>query len=167
MNNSQSQKLIVDFEKLPNKLDEQISAKLTRIKQKPPKNLDILMQSLHEKVFEKIDCLDCAKCCKTLGPGVKDTDIARLAKHLKMRPADVVATYFKTDSDGDYIFKSMPCPFLMSDNYCMVYESRPRACREYPHTDRRKFSQLTAITRENVKVCPAVYYIIKDLKFED
>ncbi len=30
-----------------------------------------------------------------------------------------------------------PCPFLGDDNYCSVYEARPKACREYPHTDRK------------------------------
>lgn len=31
----------------------------------------------------------------------------------------------------------MPCPLLGRDNYCAVYADRPKACREYPHTDRR------------------------------
>jgi len=164
MDQKSSQQLVSDYFNLQNPVTEQSVAKLTRIKNKAPNNLDILMQSLHEQVFCEIDCLDCANCCKSLGPGVKDADITRLAKYLKMRPSDVVEQYFTMDSDGDYIFKQIPCPFLMPDNYCMVYEARPRACREYPHTDRRRFEQLTKITKENLRVCPAVYYIIRDLE---
>lgn len=159
-----SQQIVSDYFALQKRVTEQSVAKLTRIKNKAPKNLDNTVHALHNEVFEKIDCLDCANCCKTLGPGVKDADITRLAKHLKMRPSDVVQQYFTMDSDGDYIFNSMPCPFLMPDNYCMVYEARPRACREYPHTDRRRFEQLTRITKENLKVCPGVYLIIEALE---
>ncbi|MFZ9981444.1 MAG: YkgJ family cysteine cluster protein [Cyclobacteriaceae bacterium] len=56
--------------------------------------------------------------------------------------------------------KSSPCPFLGDDNYCSVYEVRPKACREYPHTDRRKVSQILDLTFRNTLVCPAVLNIL-------
>ena len=159
-----SQLLVSDFFNLKKRATEESVAKLVRIKKKAPKNLDDLVQNLHEVYFEKIDCLDCANCCKTLSPAVKDADISRLAKHLKMKPSQLVDSYFTMDHEGDYVFTQSPCPFLMPDNYCMVYEARPRACREYPHTDRRRFEQLTKITKENLSVCPAVFHIINDLE---
>jgi hypothetical protein len=51
----------------------------------------------------------------------------------------------------------------MPDNYCMVYESRPKACREYPHTDRKKFAQLLSLTEKNLDTCPAVLDICKGI----
>ena len=58
-----------------------------KLKKKPPKQLDYLMQELHENEFERTDCLQCANCCKTTGPLFTDKDIARIAKHLKLKVA--------------------------------------------------------------------------------
>jgi len=68
------------------------------------------------------------------------------------------------DEEGDYVFRESPCPFLMGDNYCMVYEDRPRACREYPHTDRKRFHQLLKLSYKNTLVCPAVLEVVEGLK---
>lgn len=161
-----SKKIVSDFFALPKPInDSQITATLNRIKKKAPKDLDAQVHSLHIEMFEKINCLDCANCCKTLGPGVTDTDILRLSKFMKLKPSLLVQQYFTLDSDGLYMFTQSPCPFLMPDNYCSVYDARPRACREYPHTDRRRFEQLTRITQENVSVCPAVYHVLKGIRF--
>ena len=134
------------------------------LKKRKPKNLDTIVQQAHVDVFDEIDCLECANCCKSLGPRITDADIARLAKYLKFKPGKLIEKYFRIDEDGDYVFQTMPCPFLMSDNYCMVYESRPKACREYPHTDQKRFYQVLDLTKENVKTCPAVYEIVERIK---
>lgn len=81
-----------------------------------------------------------------------------------MRPLDFEATYLRTDEDGDRVLKEVPCPFLGADNYCSIYEDRPKACREFPHTDRPKFHQITQITAKNIAVCPAVFSMIERLK---
>jgi len=120
---------------------------------------DKLIHNLHEEAFEKIDCLACANCCTTTGPLVTDKDINRIAKHLKLKPVQFIATYLVIDEDNDYVFKSMPCPFLGTDNYCSIYEERPKACREYPHTDRVNQQGILSITRKNVTLCPAVAQI--------
>ena len=91
--------------------------------------MDTIVQQLHDEVSEKIDCLTCANCCRSLGPAIYDKDIERIAKALRIKPSEVVSSYLRIDEDGDYVFKSMPCPFLMDDNYCSIYESRPKACR--------------------------------------
>lgn len=125
--------------------------------------MDSIVHELHEKAFEKINCLDCANCCRTLGPAVTDKDIDKIAKFLRLKPSIVVDSYLRIDEDGDYVFKSMPCPFLMSDNYCSIYEARPKACREYPHTDRKKFAQIYKLTVKNTETCPAAYEVLTDL----
>ena len=53
---------------------------------------------------------------------------------------------------------------LSEDNYCSIYDVRPKACRKFPHTDRIKQKQLLKITEKNVQVCPAVYDIVEKLK---
>lgn len=130
-------------------------------KRRPDKDLDEKMLDLHEETFAKTDCLKCANCCKTTGPLFTQKDIERLAKRMKLRPAQFVDKYLRIDEDNDYVLQSVPCPFLGSDNYCSVYEDRPKACREYPHTDRAKQYQILDITYQNISICPAVYHIVE------
>lgn len=126
------------------------------LKKRKPANLDAIMADLHEEAFGEIDCLKCARCCATLGPRITDRDVTRMAKALRCKPSQLAENYLKTDEDGDYVFKTMPCLFLDSDNYCQIYADRPQACSGYPHTDRRRFVQLLDITLLNIKTCPAV-----------
>lgn len=135
-----------------------------KIKKKPPKDLDMVMQDLHDSVFEKTDCLSCANCCKTTGPLFTAKDIERIAKHFKLKPQQFTETYLKIDEDGDYVLQSVPCTFLGADNYCSIYEVRPKACREYPHTDRKKFHQITNLTLKNTAICPAAFQIVEAMK---
>ncbi|MEL7427036.1 MAG: YkgJ family cysteine cluster protein, partial [Bacteroidota bacterium] len=63
-----------------------------------------------------------------------------------------------------YVLNTAPCPFLGDDNYCSIYSVRPRACREYPHTDRKNFHQILNLTLKNTAVCPATFRIVQRLK---
>lgn len=135
------------------------------LKKRTPKNLDYVMQELHEEVFKKTDCLTCGNCCKTTSPIFTDKDITRIAKHLKMKVPQFVATYLERDADDFMVLKKAPCTFLdESDNTCTIYEVRPKACAEYPHTDRRKFIQITDLTIANTFICPAAFDIVEKLK---
>lgn len=134
-----------------------------KIKAKKPKQLDTLIHNLHREKFEHIDCLECANCCRGLGPRITDKDIERLAKFFRLKTNDFIAQYLKIDEDNDYVFKEMPCPFLAPDNYCIAYEQRPKACREYPHTDAKKMIKHLNLALKNTETCPAVYLIIDDL----
>ncbi|MEZ2415121.1 YkgJ family cysteine cluster protein [Muriicola sp. E247] len=136
----------------------------SRLKRRPPKNLDSIAQELHHNEFEHTDCLSCANCCKTTGPLFTRADIDRISKHFKMKAASFEDTYLRTDEDGDHVLQELPCAFLGSDNYCSIYEVRPKACREYPHTDRRRFEQLGKLTVKNTFVCPAAYNIVEEMK---
>lgn len=139
-------------------------ALVAALKRRRPADLDAVTEELHHAAFEKIDCLQCANCCKTTSPGMKERDVERIAKHLKKRPAEVIEQYMTLDSDGEYIFRSAPCPFLGADNYCSIYESRPAACREYPHTNRRRFHQILDLSLRNTLVCPAVANVFEGLR---
>jgi len=135
-----------------------------KLKRLTYKNLDTYFHEVHEEVFEKTDCLSCANCCKTTSPIFYNRDIERLAKHFKIKPGDFIERYLKIDEDKDYVLRQAPCPFLGADNYCSVYENRPNACREYPHTDRKRISQLLDLTYKNTFVCPAVLEITEKIK---
>ena len=135
-----------------------------KLKRKPPKNLDYIMQELHDAEFERTDCLKCANCCKTTGPLFTNVDIERIAKHFRQKPQVFIEQYLRIDEDNDYVLQEVPCTFLGADNYCSIYDVRPKACREFPHTDRKKFQQISHLTLKNVAVCPAVFNIVEAMK---
>ncbi len=135
-----------------------------KLKKKTPKNLDYLMQELHEEEFKRTDCLECANCCKTTGPLFTNADVERIAKHFKQKPQQFIDQYLRIDEENDYVLKQVPCTFLGSDNYCSIYDVRPKACREFPHTDRKKFQQISNLTIKNVAICPAAFNIVEEMK---
>ena len=147
--------------KLKRKENNKFFKNLKKIK---PKILDKTIHHLHDEVFENTNCLECSNCCKTTGPLFTDKDIIRIAKHLRIKPSIFTGKYLQIDEDKDYVLKSVPCTFLGMDNYCSIYEVRPKACRDFPHTDRIKQHQLLGITEKNVEVCPAVFSLIEKLK---
>lgn len=136
---------------------------LQKLKKMKPAELNRLINELHDEAFEEIDCLECANCCSSISPAVKDSDITRISKHLRIKPSQIVDKYMRLDDESDYIMNCSPCPFLLPDNYCSIYESRPLACKGYPHTDHNKMHQILDLTLRNTKICPAVCYIFEDL----
>ena len=136
----------------------------SKLKKKPPKQLDYMMLELNDEEFKKTDCLQCANCCKTTGPLFTDKDIERIAKHFKLKPSQFIENYLRVDEDNDYVLQSVPCTFLGVDNFCSIYEVRPKACREFPHTDRKKFHQISNLTLKNVAICPAAFNIVEAMK---
>jgi Fe-S-cluster containining protein len=133
-------------------------------KAKRAKGVVKLLPELHDEAFEKINCLNCAGCCKTISPRFKTPDIVRISKWLGMKQSDFIETYLRLDEDGDYVVQKSPCPFLAADNYCNIYEVRPGDCRKYPYTDSGEFFEYTNTTFQNSTTCPAVYYVLERLK---
>jgi Fe-S-cluster containining protein len=135
-----------------------------KLKKKMPKNLDYVMQDIHDAEFKKTNCLNCANCCKTTGPLFTLADIERISKFLRQKPQQFISQYLRIDEDRDYVLQSVPCAFLDHENACIIYEVRPKACREFPHTDRKRFQQITDLTLKNLAICPATYNIVEEMK---
>lgn len=136
-----------------------------KIKKNKPKQLDTTIQAIHEDVFANVDCLKCANCCRTTSPIFYQKDIERAAKSLKLAPQKFIEKYLHIDEDKDYVLNGSPCTFLdLETNYCTIYEDRPSACKDYPHTNRKRFIQLLELTLKNLKICPATFEIIEKLK---
>jgi len=157
------QDIINNLPKLAKDKHKENKSFFSKLKKKPPKQLDYLMQELHEDEFNRTDCLQCANCCKTTGPLFTDKDVARISKHFKMKEHQFVTQFLKLDED-DYVLQSLPCTFLGADNYCSIYDVRPKACKEFPHTNRKKFQQITNLTLTNVAICPAAFNIVEEMK---
>lgn len=121
------------------------------------------LPDLNDQAFSQIDCLQCANCCKNYSPRFKTTDIKRISKRLKMKESSFIDTYLTLDSDGDYVAKQTPCPFLGQDNYCSIYEDRPSDCARFPYTCEDVFLKRPHITLKNSTFCPIVHFVLEKL----
>jgi Fe-S-cluster containining protein len=130
-----------------------------------PDRTDALARELHQSAFGRIDCTRCANCCKTMQPNLTNEDVERIAKHLGLSSQAFITTYLEPDPDeGGLRVKATPCTFLGADDRCTIYGVRPRACREFPHTDKKGFATRTYLHTANTLSCPAVYHIVKGLR---
>lgn len=144
------------------KLQQKISA----LKKLKAFEADEIIHTQHEIIFGEINCLDCANCCKSTPALLNQEDINRISKYLKIDKQTFIKQYTKIDEDNDLIFKKTPCIFLEQNNKCKIYEVRPFACKDYPHTKRKNQMDIVDITIENYKICPAVQQIFNNIEFE-
>ena len=110
----------MDINSLPErakKVEKETKTFFKSIKKNRHRELDDTIHAIHQEVFDSINCLDCGNCCRTLGPRITDRDIERIAQALRIKPHEVVQRHLHIDEDKEYVFRSMPCPFLGSDNY--------------------------------------------------
>lgn len=135
-----------------------------RLLQKADKN-KILKQlpDLHEEAFSKIDCLQCANCCKNYSPRFKTPDIKRISKHLKLRESEFIDKYLIVDEDGDFVANTKPCPFLGADNHCSIYQQRPSDCHRFPYTDEDVFFKRPQLTLKNSSFCPITFFVLEEM----
>lgn len=156
--------ILADWEKKAKEAQKANKQFLQKMQTKKGKAAEKLLPDLHEEAFEKIDCLQCAGCCKSISPRFKAPDIKKVSKYLGIKEADLINNYLRYDEDGDHVVKSSPCAFLGADNYCTIYDVRPGDCRNYPYTDSYDFVKRPNITYLNSTICPAVYYVLERLK---
>ncbi len=121
------------------------------------------LPELHDTAFKKIDCLDCAACCKNYSPRFRKPDIKRLSKHLKLKETVFTEQYLRVDKEEDYVTKSNPCPFLGTNNFCTVYDHRPTDCHRFPYTNEDVLLKRQTLTLKNATFCPAVYFVLEKL----
>ena len=156
--------LITDWKRKHPTAKKETQTILKKLKKKKGKHLDELADETHSAVFKKINCLDCANCCTSIPPIVTKTDAARIAKKFGMKPTEFEKEYLTVDEDGDTVMNASPCPFLQNDNTCLVYDIRPKACRQFPHTDNLDFSKNMKLHKMNAQICPGVFHILRRLE---
>ena len=86
----------MEYQKLLNQPKQTVAKNkgfLKRLKKKRPNYVDQLFHKKHDEVFEEIDCLKCANCCKTTSPIFRDIDIKRIAKKQRMKVVDFIDFY--------------------------------------------------------------------------
>jgi Fe-S-cluster containining protein len=127
------------------------------------KGLNSKVNRLHKDAYEKIDCGQCANCCKVMTPTYNKADIKRISKHVGMTPKEYWKKYLVIDENKDTVHKKTPCHFLDKNNRCTIYEIRPSDCRLFPHTQRTDFIYQREIHTQNLEYCPITYHIVEKL----
>ncbi len=138
---------------------------LSRLEKKPPKDLHALADKLSVEVWEEIDCLSCANCCKKMTPTFTPKDITRIAAHTGMTRSEFKEKWLYYDKkDKDWMNKNQPCQFLdLSTNMCSIYEVRPADCAGFPHLTKRKMTDYIHVHKQNITYCPATYRMVEKM----
>ena len=158
--------LVTDWKENAERHDDANYSFLRRLKHNctSVKKVNRIALKLHQEAFSIVDCTKCANCCRTLHAILTDDDISRIAAHLGMAPDTFISTYLERDEEeGHYRIKTTPCPFLGQDNKCTIYAVRPEKCQGYPFTD-KDFLHSTITHANNAVVCPAVFYLVEQMK---
>jgi len=127
------------------------------------RKLDSVVHEILRSVSSRIDCTQCANCCREMTPCLDGDDIARLARRLGMSADAFESVYVSRSEWGDQSITQMPCPFL-EDGLCTVYEDRPSDCRSFPHLHKEDIRSRSIGFVENAAVCPIVFNTLRVLK---
>ena len=122
------------------------------------------LPSLHEEAFQKVDCLQCAACCKNYSPRFKTPDVKRISRFLGLKEGVFIQQYLRVDEDGDFVVRSSPCPFLGADNRCSIYAVRPSDCARFPYTNEDVIIKRQQLTLKNASFCPITFYVLEKLE---
>jgi Fe-S-cluster containining protein len=130
------------------------------------KKIDKMVHRLNDLISAKIDCTECANCCKYLHPVLTKNDVERLSAIKNLSETDFKLKYLEKDPyDNDQYLKHTPCIFL-NDKLCNIYEDRPETCQFYPHLHKTNFISRSLGAISNYEICPIVFNVIEELKTE-
>jgi Fe-S-cluster containining protein len=108
----------------------------------------------------KYDCLKCpGYCCSYPVIEITERDVARLARHFGLTPAQAQVKFTKKAHGRERVLrrKADPhfgriCRFFDTDaRRCTVYEARPGICRQFPGETRCGYYDFLKFEREHQK----------------
>lgn len=138
---------------------------LTFLDHNPSRGLDKIKLEADRMVWQEVNCLDCANCCKTMSPTYSKKDISRISKFLEMDEKTFRDKWLYKDKTGDWMNKKQPCQFLdLKTNKCGIYEVRPADCAGFPHHSKKKMTDYTHVYKQNIEFCPATYKWVEKLQ---
>lgn len=123
------------------------------------------VQAADKEVWETVDCLGCANCCKQMTPTLNTADKLRISNHLGMSVKAFTAKYLEYDAkDKDWRMQKQPCVFLdLTTNKCSIYEVRPADCSGFPHLTKVPLKSYLYIHKQNIMYCPATYLFVEKM----
>lgn len=138
---------------------------LNRLKRNAPRNLQSIALKASGNVWNEIDCLSCANCCKTMTPTYTNTDIKKIASYLRISTDEMKSKWLKKErGTGNWVNRATPCQFLNPEtNMCNVYEVRPADCAGFPHLTRKRFVEYLHVHQQNLDECPATFRMVEKM----
>jgi Fe-S-cluster containining protein len=138
---------------------------LSKVEKNPPAKLDKIAEQIDAEVWQEIDCLSCANCCKKMSPTFTNKDIKRIARHLDMTINEFTDKWLYVEpKEGDWMNRSQPCQFLdLNTNMCSIYEVRPIDCAGFPHLKKKPMTDYIHVHQQNVEYCPATFKMVEKM----
>ena len=137
---------------------------LNKTEKNPPVGINILTQVIDKEVWQEIDCLSCANCCKKMTPTFTVRDIKRISAHFKQTPEAFSKQWLEKDKNKDMVNVTQPCQFLnRTNNKCSIYEIRPVDCAGFPHLTKKKWSEYAHVHKQNIDYCPATFKMVEKM----
>lgn len=154
------------FEKKVTKKKGKLIKFLKKLDRIVPEDFPALVTEVDATVWQDVDCLACANCCKTMTPTYSPADIKRIAAHFSMTPQQFKTKWlYKEEETGDWMNTSTPCQFLnLKDNKCSIYEIRPKDCAGFPHHSKKEFDMYNDTYTNNIDRCPATFELVNRLR---
>ena len=138
---------------------------LSKVEKNPPRGLDKLAEKIEKEVWQEVDCLSCANCCKSMPPTFTKKDIVRISAHFDQTPEEFKSKWLYLDNNGDWMNTRNPCQFLdKKTNMCSIYAIRPADCAGFPHLAKKKMVEYIHVHKQNVEYCPATYKMVEKMK---
>ena len=137
---------------------------LNKTEKNPPKGIHALLPILEKQVWEEVECLSCANCCKKMTPTFTTQDLKRISAHFNQTPEAFRKQWLKKDSNKDLVNKIQPCQFLnLEDNKCSIYSIRPVDCAGFPHLSKKKWSEYAHVHKQNIDYGPATFKMVEKM----
>ena len=153
------------FKLMATKYKRKMRVFLGKIEKNPPRGLDKIAFQVDKEVWEEVDCLTCANCCKSMTPTFTKKDISRISAHFNQTQAEFKEKWLYQDKKGDWMNTRTPCQFLeKKTNMCSIYEIRPADCAGFPHLAKKKMVQYIDVHKQNVEYCPATYKMVEKMQ---
>jgi Fe-S-cluster containining protein len=138
---------------------------LTKLENNPTRGLTKTIIVKDAEVWQEIDCLSCANCCKTMSPTYTPGDLKRIAGHFGMSVNAFKEKWLYKDKNGDWMNRKQPCQFLnLIDNKCSIYPIRPKDCAGFPHHHKKPFSEYAHVFKQNIEYCPATHRLVEKMR---
>lgn len=137
---------------------------LNRVEKNPPKAIDKATPILEAEVWNEVDCLSCANCCKKMTPTFTDKDLKRISAHFNQTIEEFKKKWLRKERNGDWVNVLQPCQFLdMNTNMCSIYAVRPADCAGFPHLSKKKWNEYAHVHKQNIEYCPATFKMVEKM----
>ena len=126
-------------------------------------------RKIAQDIEEQIDCTVCASCCRNATVKLAERDVDKLARFLRIKPAQFLRDYAEESEEEGVILKrtASGCIFL-DGTMCSVYEARPHNCENFPHFLKGEGSLVSRMWefKDRACYCPIVFNTLEAFKKE-